>query len=295
MLQKFKEYLQDEKKYSVHTITAYIADVQEFVFFLGETKTENINDINFSLIRNWIVSLVENNISNRSINRKIASLKAYYRFLIQSSVIEKSPLLKYSPLKFSKKIAVPFSKKEMSVALKQTDKLSDFKRFRNQTILELFYVTGIRRAELINLKISNIDFENKHLKILGKGNKERIVPLLEETIKGLKKYLIFREKMNLENLNEVFLTDKGKKMYGTLVYNIINSYLGAVSTKQKKSPHMLRHTFATHLLDSGANINAVKDLLGHTSLVATQVYTHSSLSELKKQYEKGHPRMLKKE
>lgn len=293
-MKAFIDYLQIEKKYSSHTITAYISDIEEFKAFLQERDaTISLPEVNYPLIRAWIVFLAENKISNRTINRKISSLKAYYSFLVRSLEINKSPFLQHIPLKVEKKISLPFSKKEIEDVLEQNNfEEESFISLRNKAIIELFYATGIRRAELIELKISNFDFSQKIVKVLGKRNKERIIPLINSVIETLKNYLELRKNIYIEE-NFLFITEKGKKIYPKLVYNIINSYFSSVSTKEKKSPHILRHSFATHLLDNGADLNAVKELLGHAGLAATQVYTHSSLNELKNQYEIAHPRMQK--
>lgn len=293
-MKAFIDYLQIEKKYSSHTITAYISDIEEFKSFLEERDSSiKLSKVNYPLVRSWIVFLVENKISNRTINRKIASLKAYYLFLVRSLEIDKSPFLQYTSLKVEKKISLPFSKKEIEKVFEQNSFQEDsFISFRDKSIIELFYATGIRRAELINLKISDFDFSQKIVKVLGKRNKERIIPLINSVIETIKKYIELRKNVQTEE-NFLFLTEKGKKIYPKLVYNIINSYFSSVSSKEKKSPHVLRHSFATHLLDNGADLNAVKELLGHEGLAATQVYTHSSLNELKNQYKIAHPRMQK--
>ena len=287
----FSSYLALEKKYSVHTIKAYIADIEEFEAFISESEKEaDLTKVHYSQIRSWIIQLIENKINTRSVNRKIASLKAFYKFLVLTSQIEKSPFLQHIPLKMEKKIAIPFSQKEIDKVIDEIEENNEFEAIRNKTIIELFYATGMRRSELVNLKISDIDLKQKSVKVLGKRNKERIIPLIDSIINTLNKYLVIRNSVNFNNEVFLFLTSKGKKIYQELVYRIINSYFSAVTSKEKKSPHILRHAFATHLLDNGADLNAVKELLGHSSLVATQVYTHSSLAELKKQYEFAHPR-----
>ena len=193
----------------------------------------------------------------------------------------------------NQKISIPFSQKEIETVLSEAQEGEDYPQVRNRTIIELFYATGMRRAELIDLKISDIDFSQKTIKVLGKRDKERVIPLIPSVLESIQKYLDVRKSMNTSELY-LFLTDSGKKMYPKLVYNIINSYFSSATTKQKKSPHVLRHSFATHLLDNGADLNAVKELLGHAGLAATQVYTHSSIAELKNQYKNAHPRMTNK-
>jgi integrase/recombinase XerC len=238
--------------------------------------------------------MVDQSLSNNSINRKIASLKAFYRFLLKTKQIDVSPLLKHKSLKTPKKVQIPFSEKELDNVLDILKYENDFEGIRNKLIIDLFYTTGIRRTELIHLKISNIDFSNQTLKVLGKRNKERILPILPIISKQLNIYLTERAYLQQIKDNEYFfLTLKGIKMNDSLVYRLINHYFSNVSEKVKKSPHILRHTFATHLLNNGADLKSVKELLGHSSLASTQVYTHNSLAELKKVYGNAHPRSLK--
>ena len=290
----FTEYLKLEKNYSQHTVAAYENDLCSFSEFC-ETVYEDANIINvhYVQIRNWIVSLVEKGLQNATINRKISSLKTYYKYLLKTKQIEVSPLIKHKALKTSTKIQVPFSEKEMNEVLGSVIFENDFEGIRNKTIIEMLYATGMRRSELINLKESDIDYAAKTIKILGKRNKERIVPLLKKLETQLKEYSSQRKQVDISKNEELFLTAKGNKMYPNLVYRLINDYFSIASTKIKKSPHILRHTFATHLLNQGADLNAVKELLGHASLASTQVYTHNSLAELKNVYAKAHPRNKK--
>ncbi|MCD2260632.1 tyrosine-type recombinase/integrase [Psychroserpens luteolus] len=291
----FSDYLLLEKNYSKLTLKAYVNDLEDFQLFMtSEFDADSIIDINYQQIRHWIVNLVESGISNRSINRKVSSLNTYYKFLIKTKSIEVNPLAKHKALKVSKKVQVPFSEVEMKQVLEALNSAKDFEGLRNRLIIELFYATGIRRIELVQLKISDVDLSNKTLKVLGKRNKERLIPLIDSILKTIEDYLQVRN--NLETIvdnSHLFLTKKGVKIYETLVYRIINDYFSNVSTKVKRSPHILRHSFATHLLNQGANLNAVKELLGHSSLAATQVYTHNSIAELKKVYSNTHPRSKK--
>jgi integrase/recombinase XerC len=259
-----------------------------------EFQVDAVDDVNYQQIRNWIVSLVESGISNRSINRKTSSLNTYYKFLLKTNTITVNPLNKHKALRVSKKIQVPFSEIEMQQVLDDLNAVTDFEGLRNRLIIELFYATGIRRIELVQLKISDVDLSNKTLKVLGKRNKERLIPMLESVIETLKVYLNQRNELGvIVDGSYLFLTKKGVKIYETLVYRIINDYFSKVSSKVKRSPHILRHSFATHLLNQGANLNAVKELLGHSSLAATQIYTHNSIAELKKVYSNTHPRSKK--
>lgn len=294
-LNAFLDYLLLEKKYSKLTIHAYQKDIVEFSGFIGlEYGNNSIDTVNYSQIRSWIVSLVEKGISNRSINRKVSALNSYYKFLLKTESIQINPLAKHKALKTSKKIQVPFSETEIATVLDDINYDNDFEGVRNKLIIELFYSTGIRRMELIELKLKDIDFSNKTLKVLGKRNKERYVPLLNMVMESLNVYLGFRNQLeNITDKEVLFLTKNGVKIYETLVYRIINEYFSLASSKVKKSPHILRHSFATHLLNQGADLNAVKELLGHSSLAATQVYTHNSIAELKKVYLNTHPRSKK--
>ena len=295
LLQAFLDYLLLEKKYSSLTVNAYKKDIESFLFFLNEEEqTNTIIEVNYAQIRTWIVSLVQKGIANRSINRKISALNSFFKFLLKIEEVKINPLSKHKALKTSKKVQIPFSENEITTVLDQISHNSDFEGLRNKLIIELFYSTGMRRIELINIKLKDADLENKTIKILGKRNKERIVPLLPSVIQSITKYKTERNKLEvITDQTHLFLTKKGVKIYETLVYRIINDYFSKASSKVKKSPHILRHSFATHLLNQGAEINAVKELLGHSSLAATQVYTHNSIAELKKVYAKAHPRSKK--
>jgi len=294
-LQSFKDYLQLEKNYSPHTVNAYLNDIVFFQnFILEEFDQNNLHEVNYSQIRSWIVALVDDGISNTSVNRKVASLKSFYKFLLKTKQIQVSPLLKHKALKTPKNLQIPFSEKELDSVLNHIEYAEGFEGVRDKLIIDLLYTTGIRRTELIHLKVSNVNGSTNTLKVLGKRNKERILPILPIISQQIISY--FSERANLEQIKDkdyFFLTIKGVKMSDSLVYRLINDYFSMVSEKVKKSPHILRHTFATHLLNNGADINSVKELLGHSSLASTQVYTHSSLSELKKVYSNAHPRNIK--
>ncbi|MEX1384296.1 tyrosine-type recombinase/integrase [Lutibacter sp.] len=293
-IKSFLDYLQIEKKYSKHTIIAYKKDLNDFfAFYKTNYGDVLILEINYSQIRSWIVWLVNSNINNRSINRKISSLKSFFKFLQKTKQVAINPLAKHQALKTSKQVQVPFSEKEIKDVLSLKDNVEDFESVRNKLIVELFYSTGIRRSELIHIKIDTFDFNNETVKVLGKRNKERYIPLIKTVQVSLKNYLKFRNEIKTEQ-PYLFITKKGKIIYDTLVYRIINNYFSTVSSKVKKSPHVIRHSFATHLLNEGADLNAVKELLGHSSLASTQVYTQSSLGKLKKVYNQAHPRSQKK-
>jgi len=267
----------------------------EFEAFCKDAhEITSIDDVGYTIIRSWVVALVDKGISNRTVNRKISSLRAYYRFLQKTGQRCTSPLVKHRALKTNKKVEVPFSEQEMEKILSELPFKKDFEGERDKLIIELLYATGVRRAELVNLKCTDFDGSNGTLKVLGKRNKERLLPLLPTTMEMLRNYLVLRGQLqNIVDSQFLFLTKGGLKIYETLVYRTINKYFSLVSPKVKKSPHILRHTFATHLLNRGADLNSVKELLGHSSLASTQVYTHNSIAELKKVHLDAHPRNRK--
>mgnify|MGYP006170604929 FL=1 len=292
-LQAYEDYLVKEKNYSPLTVRAYLDDINSFQDYLNQ-QSISLEEVVYSNIRNWIVVLIEQNISTTSVNRKISALKSFYKFLLKVKQISVNPLLKHKSLKTAKKVQIPFSEKEMKDVFLDNDYSNDFESIRNRFILELFYTTGIRRAELINLKLNSISETQKTIRVIGKRNKERIIPVLDCTLDLFKNYKLQRNK--LEQINDIemlILSKTGNKVSESFVYRLINDYFSTVSKKEKKSPHVLRHSFATHLLNNGADLNSVKELLGHASLSSTQIYTHSSLAELKKIYQEAHPRNKK--
>jgi integrase/recombinase XerC len=291
-LQSHSEYLEKEKKYSPLTVSAYQKDIMSFQIFLIENHEACLlEEVNYPLIRSWIVELSDNKIAATSINRKMASLKSFYKFLLKTKQIDTNPFVKHKSLKTPKQVQIPFSEKEINSLFEIHFLASDFESIRNRLVVELLYATGIRRAELINLEINAIDFFGKTIKVLGKRNKERIIPLIASTTQIIKMYLDKRKDLKVITAPEkLILSKKGNKINESFVYRLINDYFSTISEKVKKSPHVLRHSFATHLLNNGADLNSVKELLGHASLSSTQIYTHSSLSELKKVYNKAHPR-----
>jgi len=291
-IKSFIDYLQLEKKYSQNTVKAYENDIKSFTEFnKKEFGQSSVNKANYSQLRSWIVILVESKISNRSINRKISSLNTYYKFLLKIEEIKVNPLNNHKALKTKKIIQLPFSEKEVSNALDINNFQDSYEGKRDRLIIEMLYSTGIRRIELVGIKLKDLDFSSSRIKVLGKRNKERFIPMLNSTILLVKEYLDYRSELNrIKDKDFLFLTSKGEKIYENLVYRITNKYFDYVSSKVKKSPHILRHSFATHLLNNGADLNAVKDLLGHSSLAATQVYTNRSIEEIKKVYSNTHPR-----
>ena len=290
--ESFEKHLALERNYSAHTVRAYLADLEEFAGYWSQAHGESdLEDLPYTLIRSWVISLMESGLSGRTINRKTAALKSYYKYLVRTGRIQTSPLAGHRPIKSARKVEVPFSEEEMRRLLAEWPESDHYEDVRDQLIIELLYATGMRRAELIGLTLSDVDLSQQTLKVLGKRNKERIVPLLQGITPRIRRYLEARAAEFPEAATDhFFLTGSGNKVYDTLVYRIINKYLSLVSAKTKKSPHILRHTFATHLLNQGADMNSVKELLGHTSLASTQVYTHNSIAELKRIHGSAHPR-----
>ena len=285
LFDKYEDYLNYEKNFSKHTVSAYLRDVKVFEKFLAQNDCKISNEINYSFIRQWIVSLSEKRYSKTSINRKIASLKSYFNFLVNIDLIESSPLKGRKNLKSSSKIVIPFSEDEIMQVFENFNdsKISD----RDKLIIEIFYSTGLRREELINIKIQDIFLKEGLIKILGKRSKERLIPILPSLSKNLKNFI-----SNNNNSKYLFETKKLKKISVSTVYRLINKYFRLVSSKVKVSPHVLRHTFATHMLNNGADINTIKEILGHSSLSSTQIYTKIKLPKIVNDYNKSHPREL---
>jgi len=288
----FLDYLELEKKYAKHTVTSYASDLSQFESFLKNTyDTSDFKEVNYPMIRQWIVGFVDEGLANKTINRKLSSLKTFFKFLLKIKAIEVSPMSKHKSLKLPKREQEAFSKLEI-------DKVSEvfqdttFEGLRDHLIIELLYTSGMRRQELIDLDLSSIDLEQQQLKVLGKRNKERVIPLLRSTVDLFQRYSSERAKLPLQT-HKLFVTSSGKPIYPNLVYRTVNTYFKKVSTKNKLSPHLLRHAFATHLLDRGADISAIKDLLGHSSLASTEVYTHANFKELSKAHSAAHPRSKK--
>lgn len=290
--QDFADYLSLEKNYSKHTVTAYLKDLSFFKDYLLEHyQTQDFVQVNYPMIRSWIVALVEQGKTNRTINRKISSLKAYFKFLLKTQQIEIDPMVKHRALKTSTKVQVPFSMDEINQVMTLLEQVEGFEGSRDRLIVSLFYATGMRRAELVDLKLVDFDWSSKVVKVRGKRQKERLIPLLEALEPVFRGYI--QERLKLDSIVDqeyLLLSQKGVKIYPELVYRVINSYFSKVSKKMKRSPHILRHSFATHLLDEGADLNAVKELLGHASLSSTQVYTHNSIAKLKQAHARAHPR-----
>ena len=290
----FEDYISLEKNYSRHTASAYLNDLISFQGFLQNTyEIEDLAEVVYPMIRSWIVVLVEQGLTNRTVNRKMSALKSYFKFLLKTKQIDRNPMLKHKSLKTSKTIQVPFSSEEISEVLSALDQVQGFEGWRDRLMVELFYASGMRRSELIELEVDHINWEHNTIKVLGKRQKERIIPLIPSVVITLRHYLDQRSALEIMgHVPFLFLSKKGVKIYENLVYRVINGYFRKVSKKVKCSPHILRHSFATHLLDEGADLNAVKELLGHSSLSSTQVYTHNSIAKLKQAHAQAHPRQI---
>jgi integrase/recombinase XerC len=286
----FLSYLRFEKRYSPHTVASYDNDLKQFHSFCEQSGSSGF-ELDSSMIRMWIVSLLEQGISSRSVNRKLSSLKTFSRYLIRQGVITVNPLNKVLKPKMSKRIPAFIDEDKLNESLENFDFGDDYAGKRNQLIIELLYQTGMRRAELIGLKTGSINFSDSNILVLGKRNKERLIPINNNLGRSLKDFMELRNFTFPENTNDsLLLTLKAQTIYPKMVYRIVTVFLNMVTTLDKKSPHVLRHSFATHLLNRGADLNAIKELLGHANLSATQVYTHNSFEKLKDIYKQAHPR-----
>ena len=296
--EKYIDYLQYEKRYSTHTVLAYHSDLDDFSGFLS--MQYNISDLlqaDHTLIRSWLISLIDRKISKRSVNRKLSSIKSFYRYCQRQGLLTSNPMLKVVAPRTSKQLPVFLTHDNLENLLQKVVFVDSFEGTRDKMILTLFYATGIRRAELVEISLSDLDLNSGTLKVTGKRNKERLVPLGEQVIIQMKEYLyernlfLSKNKTGTENnCTSLFVTSKGLPAYPKLIYNIVHKNLSEVASNNKLSPHVLRHTFATHMLDDGADLNAIKEILGHSSLAATQVYTHNTIEKLKTIYKQAHPR-----
>ena len=290
MHEEFLNFLQYEKRYSPLTVKSYRSDILQLLEYLDATYPGTaIVDVNRDILRSWIVQMMEENLSARSVNRKLSALKSFFKWARKFRDVEVDPTVNLSLPKIAKRLPVFVEEEQMNSLQTEEYFPKSFEGFRDRIIVELFYQTGIRSAELISLKTINIDFQRATIKVLGKRNKERIIPVGKDVIELMQPYHLMRQK-EFEPGPEFFITSKGNPLYPKLVYKVVNSYLGRVSSLRKKSPHVLRHTFATHMLNRGADLNAIKELLGHASLAATQVYTHNSIDKLKEIHRKAHPK-----
>jgi len=292
----FLKYLELEKRFSAHTTKAYKSDLLQFFAYLEDTYSlTSILEVRHFHIRAWVVELMQNKITPRSINRKLSTLKTYFKFLKRRKEIQENPMLKVVAPKVGKRLPVVVKEIEMENLFEKINFGEGYAAVRDEMIMEMLYSTGMRRSELINLTPNDLDFFNDQVKVLGKGNKERLIPFARPLANRLKNYLEIRnDKFELGATDSLFLTGKGKTMYPKLVYNLVKKYLSQITTVEQRSPHVLRHSFATHLSNNGADLNAIKELLGHSSLAATQVYTHNSIEKLKRIYQQAHPKAKKK-
>ena len=286
-INNYLSYLELEKRYSKHTIISYKRDLQDFKEFIDEFYQLPMNQIELTHVRSYMVSLLEKELAKTSVSRKISSVKSFFKYLLKENIIESSPVHLIETPKLEKRLPVFIKEDELTKLFEEIQYEEGFSGIRDKLILALFYQTGMRLSELINLKVS--DLYEGEIKVLGKRNKERIIPLTKGTISLIDLYLHERGNKFLTN-SYLLVTDKGNKLYEKFVYRKVNYYLSLVSSKQKKSPHILRHTFATHMLNNGADLNAIKELLGHENLAATQVYTHNTFQKLKSIHEQSHPR-----
>jgi integrase/recombinase XerC len=291
MLEHFIQYLSFEKRYSQHTIGAYEHDVQQFIDFAELTSKKDFQEVNSFLIRGWIVQLIDDGISNRSVNRKLASLRTYFKWLRKEGEITTNPLAKLQGPKNEKRLPIFVKESELDQAKTSILFSADFNGVRDELMFELFYQTGIRLSELIGLKDS--DVSEQHIKVLGKRNKERLIPISNQLSQTIQLFRTMKRKMGIDSLKLV-TRENGMDLYPSLVYRKINAILETLTTSDKKSPHVLRHTFATHLLNRGTGLETLKDLLGHANLSATQVYTHNSFAQLTAVYAQAHPRGIQK-
>lgn len=292
MLERFLEYIAVEKRYSPNTLISYRKDLQDFSLFLLETEAhQDLVKVDKKIIRNFMVHLGEKKIAKRSINRKLSSLRSFYLFLLKVGEIKNSPLESIQSLKFYAEKQIPFSEEEMANQQLEANKPAK-KSLLKELIVETLYQTGIRRAELVNLLLENVDFSKREMKVIGKGNKARVIPISEKLSSLMAEYLLIRKPLEADK-TYFFINTKGKKLNDKFVYSTVNTYLSLVTSKKKKSPHILRHSFATHVLEYGAEISKVKMIMGHSSLASTQVYTSANIEQLKKVFNSAHPRAKK--
>lgn len=289
-LQEFISYLRFERRFSAHTIKAYRTDLFQFESYLSCTYDAQLLEAEDVMVRSWVVEMIENGCSKRSLNRKLTSLRQFYKYALKNRKLAQSPMIQINSLKVPAKLPSFISEEEMRQLLENVVFPEGYVGERDKAILEMFYCTGIRLSELIGLKLEDIDFNNLQIKVFGKRAKERLIPLLESHAMHLKSYLNYRLKVDTKSIPYLFLTESGNVLYPKLVYGVVNSYLREVTGVKQKSPHVLRHAFAIHMLNDGADLNAIKEVLGHTSLSSTQIYTRSSLERLKEVYKQAHPR-----
>jgi len=290
--ERFIEYIKNVKRYSPHTIAAYQHDLDQFTAYNASFyKVTELSQIDHLMIRSWLADLIEQGISPRTVNRKITTLKSWYKYLIKEGMLTENPMSKVTSPKVAKRLPVFVEKENMDKLFDSVPLGESFEGVRDRLIMELFYITGMRLSELVNIKTSDVDLVKQTVKVLGKRNKERIIPFTKRLCPLIERYLDLKNTItDSSEMNWFFITKSGKKIYQKLVYRVVKYYLSAVTTIDKKSPHVLRHTFATHMLNNGADLNAIKEILGHANLSATQIYTHNTIEKLKKVYNNAHPK-----
>ena len=293
MINKFLDYISAEKRYSQNTLVSYKKDLEDLLLFISETEgTEDLKKVDKKIIRNFIVSLSEKKIQKRSINRKLSSLRSFYLYLLKIGEIQVSPLETIPSLKFYAEKQIPISEEEMENLGEILE--SESGNSLEKLIIETLYQTGMRKSELCNILLEQVDFSKSEIFVKGKGNKQRVVPISENLLKQMREYMVIR-KPNEDSGIYFFVRENGKKLSEKFVYSVVNRYLSLITLKKKKSPHILRHSFATHVLNNGAEISKVKKILGHSSLASTQVYTNGNIEQLKRVFNQAHPRAYKKE
>jgi integrase/recombinase XerC len=286
----FLDYLKFEKRYSQHTLISYQNDLEQFFAYLeSQFEGPEPGTITSVMVRSWLAELKEDTISSKSINRKISSLRSFFKYLMKTGLISQTPMATVHAPRVNKRLPVFVEEQQMETLLTHVEFPDTWKGRTELLVIRLFYATGMRLSELISLKETQVDAGASQVKVLGKGNKERIIPVSPELIKDMQAY-ISAKPVKDASVAQVFITEKGKPLQPRYVYGFVKQYLSAVTTVQKKSPHILRHSFATHLMNNGADLNAVKELLGHSSLAATQVYTHNTIEQLKEVFRKAHPK-----
>jgi len=290
--ESFLKHLQFEKRYSAYTLRSYKTDLDQFEAFCQSVDRNLVVDkADFRIIRSWVVSMIEGGLEARTVNRKITTLKSFYKYLLRQQLITVNPMDKVLAPKQNKRLPQFVEEDKINMLLDEYEFSHDFAGIRNRLIIEMFYITGMRLSELIHLKDKDVDFNNLTVRVLGKRNKERLIPFHQTYLKVFKDYISLREQtFGSPEHDHFFVTDKGKVLYEKFAYRVVNHYLRFVTTMEKRSPHVLRHTFATHMLNKGADLNAIKEILGHANLSATQVYTHNTFEKLRTIYKQAHPR-----
>ena len=290
-IESFRKYLLYERRYSEHTVKSYMNDLEQFqVYIRAQIGLIDEKDLKHFHIRSWIVYLMKDGYTARSVNRKISTLKSYFKYLKKAGIVLANPTSKVVAPKIAKRLPTVVREEGLQELLSESTKDADFQSLRDRLVIDLLYTTGIRRSELINLKKSDINTSLKQIKVLGKGNKERIIPVSDDILKRIAEYSEFKLSKGLDQVPFIIVTDRGKQTYPKLIYNIVKSKLSSVSTVEKRSPHILRHSFATHLANQGAELNAIKEILGHANLSATEIYMHNSIDRLRSVYDRAHPK-----